>query len=74
MNELAVAARPLAVIEAELDMLDYDTWQKEVALAKNYIELGRRLEEVKAQLAHGEWGPWLEQRGYAQAQDRKSVV
>ena len=67
MNELAVAARPLAVIEAELDMLDYDTWQKEVALAKNYIELGRRLEEVKAQLAHGEWGPWLEQRGYAQA-------
>ena len=67
MNELAVAARPLAVIEAELDMLDYDTWQKEVALAKNYIELGRRLEEVKAQLAHGEWGPLLEQRGYAQA-------
>lgn len=67
MNELAVAARPLATIEAELDVLDFDTWQKEVALAKNYIELGRRLEEVKAQLAHGEWGPWLESRGYAQA-------
>lgn len=63
----AAQVRPLAVIEAELDVLERDTRQKEVALIENYIEVGRRLEEVKAQLPHGEWGPWLESRGYAQA-------
>ena len=61
------AARPLAVIEAELDVLEQDTRRKETALIENYIEVGRRLEEVKAQLPHGEWGPWLESRGYPQA-------
>ena len=50
------AARPLAVIEAELDVLEQDTSRKETALIENYIEVGRRLEEVKAQLPHGEWG------------------
>lgn len=59
--------RPLPVIEAELDLLEKDTQQKETALIENYIEVGRRLEEVKAQLPHGEWGPWLENRGYPQA-------
>lgn len=61
------AARPLAVIEAELDVLEQDTRRKETALIENYIEVGRRLEEVKAQLPHGEWGSWLESRGYPQA-------
>ncbi len=65
------AARPLAVIEAELELLEKDTRQKETALISNYIEVGRRLEEVKAQLAHGEWGPWLENRGYPQAKAAK---
>ena len=66
MTDLSVAARPLPVIEAELDLLEKDTQQKELSLFENYIEVGRRLEEVKAQLAHGEWGPWLENRGYSQ--------
>ena len=61
------AARPLAVIEAELDVLEQDTRRKETALIENYIEVRRRLEEVKAQLPHGEWGSWLESRGYPQA-------
>ena len=63
--------RPLAVIEAELDVLERDTRQKEVALIENYIEVGRRLIEVKAQLPHGAWGPWLENRGYPQAKAEK---
>lgn len=53
------AVRPLAVIEAELDLLKQDTRSKEMALLSNYIEVGRRLEEAKAQLRHGEWGGWL---------------
>ena len=66
MSELMTQVRPLEVIEAELDLLERDTRQKETALIENYIEVGRRLEEVKAQLEHGQWGPWLEQRGYPQ--------
>lgn len=59
--------RSLAMIEAELDLLEQDTRRKETALIENYIEVGRRLEEAKAQLPHGEWGLWLEKRGYPQA-------
>lgn len=66
MSEQIQVVRPLGVIEAELDLLERDTQQKEVALIENYIEVGRRLEEVKAQLDHGQWGPWLEKRGYPQ--------
>lgn len=73
MNELALAPRPLPVIEAELDLLAQDTWQKELALLANYIEVGRRLEEVKAQLPHGEWMPWLENRGYPQTKAVKMM-
>lgn len=61
------AVRPLAVIEAELDMLKQDTRQKETALLCNYIEFGRRLEEAKAQLRHGEWGGWLKKRELSQS-------
>ena len=63
--------RPLEVIEAELDVLERDTRQKEITLIENYIEVGRRLAEVKAQLPHGSWGPWLENRGYQQAKAEK---
>ena len=66
MSEQVQVVRPLGVIEAELDLLERDTQQKEAALIENYIEVGRRLEEVKAQLDHGQWGPWLEKRGYPQ--------
>lgn len=62
-----VKARPLAVIEAELDMLKQDTRQKETALLCNYIEIGRRLEEAKGQLAHGQWGGWLKKMEVAQS-------
>ena len=60
-------ARPLAVIEAELDMLKRDTRQKESALLCNYIEVGRRLEEAKSQLAHGQWGDWLKKMEISQS-------
>lgn len=63
----AVKLRPLAVIEAELEMLKQDTRQKETALLCNYIEFGRRLEEAKAQLRHGEWGGWLKKMEVSQS-------
>ena len=61
------AARPLAVIEAELEMLKQDTRQKETALLCNYIEFGRRFEEAKAQLRHGEWGGWVKKMEISQS-------
>lgn len=63
----AVKARPLPVIEAELDMLKQDTRQKETALLCNYIEIGRRLTEAKAQLHHGQWGDWLKKKEFSQS-------
>lgn len=63
----AAPKRPLAVIEAELDMLKRDTRQKETALLCNYIEVGRRLEEAKAQLPHGQWGEWLKKMEISQS-------
>lgn len=60
-------ARSLAVIEAELDLLKQDTRQKETGLLCNYIEVGRRLEEAKAQLPHGQWGDWLKKMDIAQS-------
>ena len=68
-----VKARPLAVIEAELDLLKQDTRQKETALLCNYIEIGRRLEEAKAQLAHGQWGEWLKKMEVARNPRRLGI-
>ena len=55
------------VIEAELEMLKQDTRQKETALLCNYIEFGRRFEEAKAQLRHGEWGGWVKKMEISQS-------
>lgn len=44
--------RPIEVITSEI------RFYKEQA-ARNLIEIGRRLNEAKAQLSHGDWLPWL---------------
>lgn len=59
--------RPLEVIEAELDFLKQDTRQKEISLLCNYIEIGRRLEEAKRVLPHGQWGDWLKKKEFSQS-------
>ena len=61
MSEQVQVVRPLGVIEAELDLLERDTQQKEVALIENYIEVGRRLEEVKFGISQA--GPAAGNRG-----------
>lgn len=52
MNELQ---RPLEVIETEINFYKNQT-------ATGIIEIGKRLIEAKAQLPHGEWGGWLEEK------------
>lgn len=52
MNEIE---RPLEVIETEINFYKGQT-------ATGIIEIGKRLIEAKAQLQHGEWGKWLEEK------------
>lgn len=47
--------RPLEVIETEINFYKNQT-------ATGIIEIGKRLIEAKAQLPHGEWGKWLEEK------------
>lgn len=52
MNEIQ---RPIEVIETEINFYKNQT-------ATGIIEIGKRLIEAKAQLPHGEWGKWLEEK------------
>lgn len=50
-----VAARPIEVITAEI-------WLYKQQAGAAILEIGRRLIEAKAQLPHGDWLPWLEDK------------
>lgn len=60
-NELATAEgqdieiRPIEIITAEI-------WVYKAQAGRALLEIGRRLIEAKAQLAHGEWLPWLKEK------------
>ncbi len=47
--------RPLEIIETEINFYKQQT-------ATGIIEIGKRLIEAKAQLEHGQWGKWLEEK------------
>lgn len=48
-------ARPLEVIETEINFYKQQT-------ATGIIEIGKRLIEAKSLLEHGQWGKWLEEK------------
>ena len=50
-----VAPRSIEVITAEI-------WLYKQQAGAAILEIGRRLNEAKAQLSHGEWLPWLEEK------------
>lgn len=56
--------RTLDVIEMEIRVLQDQAQRVVLGYA---IETGRRLEEAKAMLEHGQWGGWLRKMGYAQS-------
>lgn len=60
-----IVERSAAVIAEEINQIKSQTYGVVMA-AKNFayrscMEIGRRLEEAKALVAHGEWGNWLAQ-------------
>lgn len=57
MDNPATERTPL-VIAAEINMI---TCQTKKILLTSAIEIGRRLQEAKALVKHGEWGKWLEE-------------
>lgn len=70
MNEIievktSVPARDIDVITSEIHEL---CRQAQATACAYIVEIGRRLAEAKAQLDHGEWGPWLKERvGFSQS-------
>ena len=60
-NELQTVESTAPVRTADVVALEIRTLQRQAqGIILSYaIEIGRRLEEVKAMLPHGEWGPWL---------------
>jgi vacuolar-type H+-ATPase subunit I/STV1 len=48
-------ARPIEVIESEINFYKSQT-------ASGIIEIGKRLIEAKTQLPHGKWGEWLKEK------------
>ncbi len=58
-NEVQAESRNIDVVTAEIKTI----CMQARSLALTYaIEVGRRLEEAKAMLPHGEWGTWLKER------------
>lgn len=62
MSEQMQAIRTIGMIEMEIRVLQDQTQRVVLGYA---IETGRRLEEAKAMLEHGQWGEWLKKMGYS---------
>lgn len=56
--------RTLDVIEMEIRVLQDQAQRVVLGYA---IETGRRLEEAKAMVGHGNWGDWVKKMGYSQS-------
>lgn len=63
-SDTAVAERTPEAIAAEINFIKEQAYATTVALVRsvhgNAVEIGRRLEEAKCLVPHGEWGAWLE--------------
>ena len=65
MNENLVACRDIQVITAEIRMISN---QARAYVVNAAVEIGRRLEEAKSMLEHGQWGAWVkEELGISQS-------
>lgn len=64
MSEQIQEIRTLDVIEMEIRVLQDQAQRVVLGYA---IETGRRLEEAKAMVGHGNWGDWVKKMGYSQS-------
>ena len=64
MSEQLQKVRTLDVVEMEIRVIQE---QGQRVLLSMAIETGRRLEEAKAMVGHGQWGGWLKKMGYSQS-------
>lgn len=64
MSEQLQEVRTLDVIEMEIRVLQDQAQRVVLGYA---IETGRRLEEAKAMVGHGNWGDWVKKMGYSQS-------
>ena len=64
MDNSVQEVRTLNTIEMEIRVLQDQAQRMILGYA---IETGRRLEEAKAMVGHGQWGNWLKKMGYGQS-------
>ena len=64
MDNSVQEIRTLNTIEMEIRVLQDQAQRMILGYA---IETGRRLEEAKAMVGHGQWGNWLKKMGYGQS-------
>ena len=58
----AVGGNRLAVLAGEINFIKEQAREAIQQMAfRSAVEIGRRLVEAKEQVAHGEWGAWLEE-------------
>ncbi|WP_040411072.1 DUF3102 domain-containing protein [Desulfosporosinus sp. OT] len=68
MGDIISERTPL-LIAAEINIIKHQT---EEMVLNNFIEIGRRLTEVKIMIKHGEWGKWLKESvGFSQNRAEK---
>lgn len=61
-REYGMHGQPAAVPERDLAIIEGEILFYKRQAGSSIIEIGKRLNEAKAQLSHGEWLPWLREK------------
>lgn len=62
MSELQVMEQVGMENERSIEVIEEEIWFYKRQAGRAFIEIGRRLNEAKERLPHGEWLPWLKER------------
>lgn len=62
MSELKVMEQAGMENERSIEVIEEEIWFYKRQAGRAFIEIGRRLNEAKERLPHGEWLPWLKER------------
>ena len=61
-EDALAASEEKEVVPRSIEVITAEIWLYKQQAGAAILEIGRRLNEAKAQLSHGEWLPWLEEK------------
>ena len=61
-EQFGMSGQPAAAPERDLEIIEGEILFYKRQAGSSIIEIGKRLNEAKAQLSHGEWLPWLREK------------